>query len=63
MVCESCSKAWHSLLPISLGTARLIEKILTRYADKDPDSCVNEAADSEPGRTKAAKRERRRIDG
>jgi DNA repair protein RecO (recombination protein O) len=27
MVCERCSKAWNSLIPLSLGTARIIEKI------------------------------------
>jgi len=27
MVCEKCSKTWNNLIPLSLGTARLIEKI------------------------------------
>ena len=27
LVCEACSKAWNHLIPFSLGTARLIEKI------------------------------------
>jgi DNA repair protein RecO (recombination protein O) len=27
LVCENCSKAWNNLIPLSLGTARLIEKI------------------------------------
>ncbi len=27
MVCERCSKAWNHLVPFSLGTARLIEKV------------------------------------
>jgi len=27
MVCERCSKLWSNLIPVSLGTARLIEKI------------------------------------
>jgi D-beta-D-heptose 7-phosphate kinase/D-beta-D-heptose 1-phosphate adenosyltransferase len=35
-------------LKLGLSTTRLIEKILTRYAGKDPGSSVDEAADSEP---------------
>jgi recombinational DNA repair protein (RecF pathway) len=27
LVCERCSKTWNNLIPLSLGTARLIEKI------------------------------------
>ena len=27
LVCGSCSKAWNNLIPLSLGTARLIEQI------------------------------------
>jgi DNA repair protein RecO (recombination protein O) len=27
LICEKCSKTWNHLIPISLGTARLIEKI------------------------------------
>jgi len=27
LVCERCSRAWNNLIPLSLGTARLIEKI------------------------------------
>jgi len=27
LVCERCSKMWNNLIPLSLGTARLIEKI------------------------------------
>jgi DNA repair protein RecO (recombination protein O) len=27
LVCEDCSKAWNNLVPLSLGTARLIERI------------------------------------
>ena len=26
LVCEECSRAWNNLIPLSLGTARLIEK-------------------------------------
>ena len=35
-------------LKLGLSTTRLIERILTRYADKGPGSPVDEAADSEP---------------
>jgi D-glycero-beta-D-manno-heptose 1-phosphate adenylyltransferase len=35
-------------LKLGLSTTRLIEKILTRYADMGPGSPVDEAADSEP---------------
>lgn len=27
LVCENCSKGWNNLIPLSLGTARLIERI------------------------------------
>lgn len=27
LVCESCSRSWDNLIPLSLGTARLIEKV------------------------------------
>jgi DNA repair protein RecO len=27
LVCERCSKMWNNLIPLSLGTARLIDKI------------------------------------
>jgi len=27
LICENCSKAWNNLIPLSLGTARLIERI------------------------------------
>ena len=27
LVCEKCSRMWNNLIPFSLGTARLIEKI------------------------------------
>jgi len=27
LVCENCSKSWDNLVPLSLGTARLIEKV------------------------------------
>ena len=27
LMCEKCSKAWNNLIPLSLGTARLIERI------------------------------------
>src|SRR4030042_422128 len=27
LICERCSKTWNHLIPLSLGTARLIEKI------------------------------------
>ena len=27
LICERCSKTWNNLIPLSLGTARLIEKI------------------------------------
>jgi len=27
LVCEGCSRSWNNLIPLSLGTARLIEKV------------------------------------
>ena len=27
LVCERCSRSWNNLIPLSLGTARLIEKV------------------------------------
>ncbi len=27
LVCERCSASWNNLIPLSLGTARLIEKV------------------------------------
>jgi hypothetical protein len=27
LVCERCSKTWNNLIPLSLGTAKLIEKV------------------------------------
>jgi len=34
LVCEKCSKTWNQLIPFSLGTARLIEKISQMGLDK-----------------------------
>jgi DNA repair protein RecO (recombination protein O) len=34
LVCEKCSKMWNNLIPFSLGTARLIEKISQMELDK-----------------------------
>jgi rfaE bifunctional protein nucleotidyltransferase chain/domain len=40
-------KVARSNVKLGLSTTRLIETILTRYADKSPDSLAEEAADSE----------------
>ena len=34
LVCEECSKAWNNLVPLSLGTARLIEGISQMKLEK-----------------------------
>ena len=41
LVCERCSKTWNNLIPLSLGTARLIEKDLPDGIGEDSQTEVH----------------------